>query len=415
MGGLAQISVREINKKKVEFPIQWFTWYTGKPKPWKFTKCEGVFVNAYNLTVEQTKATREEISQKGLRRYLQVSQDKPIFIDSGGFQYLRRGVMPDLHDILEFQMNSKPDLVAVVDYPFSPKASTEEKLLKMERTLQSIEFFAKFASEYKTTIVIVPVVHAHDEKFLEKIVGVVASIEERYDIDFPVYALGSMVYIVSATITASFARYYRLIDIVLKARKLLPDKVLHVFGVGSPNIMYLLMYLGVDSIETFGWAGHGIHYSTYVAGEGTKALADRKRSLDSEFDWNKYSCECKVCTGRCPVVNGRCEGYEGKCIAIPRVSKTREKYQNWKVSGSPDAHEDWVEQLRNNVLYAKGSWATRACHNACVYSSEMKAAKNALKNGEFEAFIGSSLSSSLCKKARVLNYANNRIREIGLD
>jgi tRNA-guanine family transglycosylase len=415
MQGLARISVREINKKKIEFPLQWFTWYTGKPKPWKFTNCEGIFVNAHNLFLEQTKAKREEILEKGLHSYLQVSGEKPIFIDSGGFQCLRRGVQPDLKRILEFQLASQADIIAVVDYPFSPKASMQEKLLKMEQTLRSIEFYAKFASEHRSSTVIVPVVHAHEEKLLEKMVSVIALLEEKYDIDFPIYALGSMVYMVSATITASFARYYRLTDLILAAKKLLPDKILHVFGVGSPNVMYLLMYLGVGSIETFGWAGHGIHYSTYIAGEGTKALTDRKRSLDSEFEWDKYACQCKVCTGQCPVLNGECTAYEGKCIVIPRIADIREKYKRWKTLEDATAHKEWVEEIRDGVLYAKGSWAPRACHNACVYSSEMRAAKSALKKGEYEEFIKSSLSTSLFKKARIIDYAKRRIQEMKLN
>jgi len=412
MQGLAQITVREINKKKIEFPLQWFTWYTGKPKPWIFTDCEGIFVNAYNLFFEQTEAKKKENLEKGLHSYLQVSEEKPIFIDSGGFQCLRRGIQPDLKKILEFQLASKADLIAVVDFPFSPKASMQEKLLKMEQTLRSIEFYAKSASEYKISTVIVPVVHAHEEKLLEKMVSSIASLEEKYDVDFPIYALGSMVYMVSATITARFARYYRLIDLVLAAKKLLPDKIIHVFGVGSPNVMYLLMYLGVGSIETFGWAGHGIHYSTYIAGEGTKALADRKRSLDSEFDWEKYVCECMVCTGQCPILDGKCAAYEGKCIAIPLAVGIKEKYEKWKANGDMAVHKEWVEELRDKVLYAKGSWAPRACHNACVYSSEMKLAKKALKKGEFELFIESSLSSSLFRKARVIDYAKKRIQEM---
>jgi tRNA-guanine family transglycosylase len=415
MQGLARVTVREINNKKVEFPLQWFTWYTGKPKPWIFTDCEGIFVNAYNLFFEQTNAKKKEILEKGLHSYLQVSEEKPIFIDSGGFQCLRRGIQPDLKRILEFQLASKPDLIAVVDFPFSPKASMQEKLLKMEQTLRSIEFYAKFSSEYRLPTVIVPVVHAHEEKLLEKMVSAIALLEKKYDMDFPVYALGSMVYMVSATITASFARYYRLIDLVLAAKKLLPDKIIHVFGVGSPNVMYLLMYLGVDSIETFGWAGHGIHYSTYIAGEGTKALADRKRSLDSEFEWEKYACQCMVCTGQCPVLNGKCAAYEEKCIAIPLTAEIKEKYEKWKATGGTVVHKEWVEELRDKVLYAKGSWAPRACHNACVYSSEMKLAKNALKKGEFELFIESSLSNALFRKARVIDYAKKRIQEMGLD
>ncbi len=415
MQGLAEIIVREINNKTVEFPLQWFTWYTGKPKPWIFTNCEGVFVNAYNLFFEQTCAEQKEILDKGLHSYLQVDEKKPIFIDSGGFQCLRRGVQPDLKRILEFQLASKADLIAVVDFPFSPKASMQEKLSKMEQTLRSIEFYAKFSSEYRLPIVIVPVVHAHEEKLLEKMVDAIALLEEKYDVDFPIYALGSMVYMVSATITASFARYYRLIDLVLTAKKLLPDKIIHVFGVGSPNVMYLLMYLGVHSIETFGWAGHGIHYSTYVAGEGTKALADRKRSLDSKFEWEKYACECMVCTGRCPVLNGKCAAYEEKCIAIPLTTEIKGKYEKWKVTGDRVAHKEWVEGLRDKLLYAKGSWTPRACHNACVYSSEMKLAKNALKKGEFELFIKNSLNNSLFSKARIIDYAKKRIQEMKLN
>jgi len=413
---LAKLKKREIHGKKVEFPIQWFTWYTGKPKPWKLTNCEGVFVNAYNLGIEQKKNIKGNILQRGVHEFLELDNEIPIFMDSGGFQFFRRNVIPDINSILNFQLHSNADLIAVVDYPFSPKASTESKLLRMEQTLRNIEIYAKAISEYKTNQAVVPIIHSHNEKIMEKSIKAIRSIEEKYDVDFPIYALGSMVYMVSATLTASFVRYYRLIDLILEARKLLYDKILHVFGVGSPNMMYLLMYIGVDSIETFGWAGHGIHYSTYIAGEGTKALSDRKRSLDSEFDWNSYLCECKVCSGQCPIRNGKCIAYEGKCIV--KVEEVKEKYRRWKeapIKQRAILYNEWINNLRDNVLYTKGGWVPRACHNACVYSEEMKRAKKALKNGEFEDFIKVSMNNSLYRKAKIFDYAKSRILELKIN
>jgi len=413
--GLAEFKVKEINGKKLEFPLQWFTWYTGKPKPWKITSCEGVFVNAYNLAFEQSKKRKEKIVEEGIHDFLELKGNQPVFMDSGGFQFLRRGLNPDIEKTLEFQISSKADIIAVFDYPFSPKASTEEKLWRMEKTLENIEKTARFVSEHGLDVTIVPVIHAHEEKILEKAINLVRSIENKYDIDFPIYALGSMVYLVSATMTAKFARYYRFIDLILEARRLLRDKILHVFGVGSPNVMYLLMYLGVDSIETFGWAGHGIHYSTYVAGQGTKALSDRKRALDSEFNWDSYTCNCVVCTGKCPVSNGKCTAYEGNCIVISQINEVRRAYQRWVNASATQReklHKEWTKKIGEDILNSNGSWIPRACHNACVYSREMKAAKMALKEGEYENFIKKVMSNSLYKKARLLDYAKARILEM---
>lgn len=413
--GLAEFKVKEISGKKLEFPLQWFTWYTGKPKPWKITDCEGVFVNAFNLAFEQTKTKKEEIIEKGIHDFLELNGNQPVFMDSGGFQFLRRGSNPDIDSILEFQISSKADIIAVFDYPFSPKDSTEEKLLRMEKTLRNIEKTARFISEHGLDVTVVPVIHAHEEKILEKAINLVRSIEEKYEIDFPIYALGSMVYLVSATMTAKFARYYRFIDLILEARRLLPEKILHVFGVGSPNVMYLLMYLGVDSIETFGWAGHGIHYSTYVAGHGTKALSDRKRALDSELDLDSYSCDCVVCTGECPILNGRCAAYDGNCILTSRIDEVKHAYQRWiNVSGLQrrKLRKQWTKKVVEDILNSHGSWISRACHNACVYSKEMKAAKTALKEGEYENFIKTVMNNSLYNKARLLDYAKARIHEI---
>lgn len=210
----------------------------------------------------------------------------PVFIDSGGFKLMNSntfgnapenggqpnewGLYTDPKSILGLQLDFGADIVATLDYPIPPKLNEDEKVDRMNRSIDSAveclqimdnpdrleERFKingraadrlrkqKEAGDEPSIYV---AIHGHDHETINWYVGNFLDRVEELDVEssFEGFAVGSLVPLRSSIDV--------LVDIVQGAKEAIPedrsDKIgLHVFGVGGKQVG-LLSLLGVDSFD----------------------------------------------------------------------------------------------------------------------------------------------------------------------
>lgn len=77
--------------------------------PWKLSE-------ATMFSLEYVRNTKyEEKVSDGFHKLF--TEKKPIFVDSGGFQSMKKGIERDPIDVLRFQEKLKADVAATFDYP----------------------------------------------------------------------------------------------------------------------------------------------------------------------------------------------------------------------------------------------------------------------------------------------------------
>jgi tRNA-guanine family transglycosylase len=261
--------------------------------------------------------------------------DGLIAMDSGGFLFMKReevDVIPEM--ILMLYEESKPDFGVILDHPLTPNLPQEiikKRLLKtLENTKRMIEARQTANPE------LIPVIHGYDVKTIKHYIERLQEIGK-----FNIYGIGSLVPFAFNTKEVGGIR--NVIRIVSFVKSLLPDKIIHVFGVGSAVTMHLMFYAGADSIDTTSWRTKAAFGAIQLPGSGDRYITPRKRHKR----YPKLSREERRILDEC------------KCPACKR---------------------DGLEGLRR-------SFTLRALHNAWVYQSEVEKARKLLKSGEYKEYV----------------------------
>lgn len=210
----------------------------------------------------------------------------PIFIDSGGFKLMNSntfgeapekggqpnewGLYTDPKSILGLQLDFGADIIATLDYPIPPKLNEDEKIERMNKSIDSaveclrildnpdrledsFEINSRAADRLRERKAsgdepsVYIALHGHDYETINWYVGNFLERVEELDINssFEGFAIGSLVPLRSSIDV--------LVDIVQGAKDAIPesdaDEIgLHVFGVGGKQVG-LLSLLGVDSFD----------------------------------------------------------------------------------------------------------------------------------------------------------------------
>jgi len=324
---------------RIETPFLWFTQQVkGFPKPWLFFNIDGIMLNAYEILRHSLVMRRVRI--EGVHRYLGFNG--LVTIDSGGFLFLRKGkidVLPET--ILALYEESKPNFGVVLDYPLSPNLSEEDAKRRLLKTLENTRRMVE--ARQTTNPELIPVIHGYDERTVKYYVKKLHEIGE-----FSIYGIGSMV--PSVFNTKGSGGIYNVVRVVSFVRTLLPDKVIHVFGVGGTLTTHLMFYAGADSVDSTSWRTKAAFGAIQLPGTGDRYITQRERhkrypDLSKEEREILDECDCPAC---------RKEGLEG---------------------------------LRR-------SFKLRALHNAWVHQKEVEKARKMIKSGEYEEYVKRVLKRS---------------------
>ncbi len=177
--------------------------------------------------------------------------EMPIFIDSGGFAGLFEGsefVDDGDHayiktkdgdtikplDVLRFQ-EKNADLGATLDFIIPPKTDEKEARRRLELTLKNAEYALRNRTP-QSPLTLYASLQCWD-------VASARHAAERYvEMGFSAIAIGGLVP------RARDTDYLK--SIVSSVRKAAPNALIHVFGIGNPDIIPLLLAAGADSFDS---------------------------------------------------------------------------------------------------------------------------------------------------------------------
>jgi 7-cyano-7-deazaguanine tRNA-ribosyltransferase len=325
-------------------------------KVWNWIEeCPGLMVNAYQL--HNMPLVYAKASQDGLAAHL--GYDGPVFMDSGGFLFQQAGNAAISADrLLEMYDELRPDIGAVLDIPLDPLLPQDDNRRRWNATLRNT---CKML-ERNPGVELAVILHAYSLQAIKQRCEDVSKLIK----DPKVLCIGSLVPLLKASHIGSrfhtsddrlsrVEQRWRLIaKLVGQVRRHFQSSILHVFGVGSMSVMYLLFLLGVDSVDSVSWrlkAGFG---AIQLPGLGDRFLRQgcgrsKTRRLLGKHELELLEeCQCPVCDGH---------------------------------------------RLEQRIRRLETSFYNRAAHNAFVLLSETKAVGDAIRTDRLASLVETRLEA----------------------
>jgi len=213
-------------------------------------------------------------------------------MDSGGFLFMQKETLKvDPLSILKLYRKSRPDYGVVLDNPLGSNLTTSERKRRQLRTLRNTRHMVESRSSSDPELI--PVIHGHTSHSIKWYVQELQEID-----DFDIYGIGSLV--PSAFNTRGVGGIYNVIEILCQVRKLLPEKKIHVFGIGSAITMHLMFYAGADSVDSSSWRSKAAFGAIQLAGIGDRYITSNKKhkkylNLSRKEERILDSCACPAC------------------------------------------------------------------------------------------------------------------------
>jgi tRNA-guanine family transglycosylase len=276
----------------LETPVMWFSQTAGgTPEPWRYFRLDGLLFNAYDILQKTIIADRMRTFK--IHSYLDFRG--PVMMDSGGFMFMTKKhmkVKPEA--ILELYEDTRPNYGVALDHPLTIGLTEGETKRRQLRTLRNTRMMVEKRAGSNPELV--PVIHGHTLRSVEWFVRQLAKVG-----DFEIYGIGSLV--PSVFNAKGVGGINNVIQIISHVRKLLPKKLIHVFGVGSTITMHLMFASGADSLDSSSWrskAAYGIVQlpaigDRYITGRAGKATGKKYLNLSREEVRILEQCNCPAC------------------------------------------------------------------------------------------------------------------------
>lgn len=245
------------------------------------------FLN-FNLSAPGLERWREQTLHEWFPAF-----NQPLFLDSGGFQLLnnkefdldRYGLRVAPKEVLELQLDFGGDIIATLDYPLPQTLRDDEALerisFSIENSIQTLRLLQRKGDE--ETKVFIPI-HGRTPEEIRYYIDRFVTRYNRSRLERPYdgFAVGSLVPL--------RMRPDQIIGILSAVKSTLAEKALdhlpiHVFGVGSTMIPYLV-YLGFDTFDssTYVQKARNLHYSD------PETWANQRPT-----ELKEITCQCKTC------------------------------------------------------------------------------------------------------------------------
>jgi 7-cyano-7-deazaguanine tRNA-ribosyltransferase len=278
---LARIGkIERANKKLITpnlFPVVHPYNNTVEPSDIKRIGFNSIFTNAYILY--QNREKRKDVLKKGIHQFL--NYDGLIATDSGAFQqymYHKDGIEIKPEEIETFQEDINSDFPVILDRPVQPgdNFSTAEKKvnLSLKRAKQNIK------RRSKSVCWIGPIHGSTHYDLLEQ------SAKNMSQLDFDIFAIGGLV--------KYFLNYQfkEILQILLTVKKnAIPNRPLHMFGLGLPQFFSLAVAFGCDLMDSAAYALYAKENRYFTLTTGTRELSELK----------EFPCDCPICSEYSPM------------------------------------------------------------------------------------------------------------------
>jgi len=305
------------------------------PRYWeKFPQINTAMFNAALLSLNR-RGILGSLLRIGIHQFIRFFG--VAFVDSGGFLYRKYRLALKPEKVLEIQEKIGADIASTLDYPINCKTLTEND--KILRTVSNAKIAASARKNLK--MLLYASINGYDPAIIR---NVIRHLKKHGEFDG--FAIGSLM--------PRYSNYRFLVDALLAAKLEADQMPIHVYGLGSPVIVHLLIYMGVDSFDS--------SFFIVASSKRTYAIPGFRRI---EFkNMHKYldeiHCECPIC----------------KTTSLQELKKSR------------------------NLL---------SLHNVWVLWNEIQQMKTAIREGWVEKYLEKRLSKTKWAK-KAFEYAKRRIR-----
>ena len=214
-------------------------------------------VNAFDIM--RSRIGRREHVIKNVLQY-----DGEVWMDSGGFQFLRHGKIPDIEDLAKVY-NQYWDVryFLNLDYPPSPTDGEHDLELKLRRSLINYEYLIRKFDN------VLPVIHYHWRT------NIITKYLIKYlDFNPDCIAIGGLVpYVLISRGVPKDSRRSALRFLLHIKRE--TGMCIHVLGLGSPIINPILKLINIDSTDTSTWRVKAAYGKVVMPGGGERHVSGR--------------------------------------------------------------------------------------------------------------------------------------------
>ena len=233
------------------------------PRPWLLLPIEGVMVNAYEILSYGLSKVRG----RNLRRILGIdNSDIELWIDSGGYQFLSRGLNPGVDKIAKVYREVDADYYISLDYPPGPRDDEKIRAMKIAKTVSSFMSMKNMLRGLIEEGRLIPVFHL--------------SVGESLRIQLRVYESHSITAAVGGLIPhfmqlSGKGSRLKAVLFLLLMRKIWGGK-LHALGLASAAIIPLLKSIGIDSGDTQSWRHKAAYGKIIIPTIGERHVSGRR-------------------------------------------------------------------------------------------------------------------------------------------
>lgn len=346
--------------------------------PWEMTGTQAVLVNAFDLLANhrtQRFTSKIRDTKGGLREYIHF--DGPLMLDSGGFNFQKQNEISIASlDVLKIGIEFGVDVSVVLDHPFLPTSTSEEREKRWENTVTNTEeMFKKLKdSDLPDYFKLMPVLHGYDPETLKQSLD---RIIEIWGKEPRIVGIGSL-----APLALNGSKR-TVVNIISTVRQLLPNTHIHCFSLGSALLMLFAFYCGADTVDSQSWIISAAFKNVQLPGFPWTRFSVREKEKDPV----KYEQKRNAFADRL------LELIDDEGFAV----KDWDKEENWLISDKQDAlaylnyleHRDGEKHIHR-----------RACHNLYAFNFEAKRVREEKKKGirAFETFIHGRMKSPVYRK-----------------
>lgn len=229
---------------------------------------------------------RKRAMERGLHSFLDVPKDVSIYLDNGAFSLLRKdGVVPR-QEYEEFVQEARPDWYPIPqDYIPTPSMSDDSQLDCLRRTMEVNRAYSHNG--------FVPVIHI--SRYLTIYLQQLHTDESL--VAKPRLAIGGIV--PNLLRMPQAMAHTDVLNNIRQTRVKMPNKKLHIFGIGGTATLHLAALLGIDSVDSSGWRNRAARGIIQLPGSGERVVANlgswRGRELSQTELVKLTSCPCPAC------------------------------------------------------------------------------------------------------------------------
>ena len=352
--------------------------------PWKMTGTQAILLNAFDLLANRRthKFTSEIRSAEGkLHEYVEF--DGPLMLDSGAFNFLQQAEISITPiDVLAIGIELGADVSVVLDHPFMPKSDPDEISARWSNTVSNTRKMFEALEEFDISLLpsgfkLIPVLHGHDTETLSSALDDIVKIWGQ---EPDIVGIGSL-----APLARNGSKR-TVVDIILTARKLLPNAHIHCFSLGSALLMLFAFYCGADTVDSQTWIMSAAFKQVQLPG----FHLTRFSRLEAERAPVKYEqTRHAFAQHLLRLINE--EGF---------ATKNWDTREIWPICDEQDAFS-YLDYLEDRD--GKNHVHRRACHNLYAFNFEARRVRQEKRAGTLETFIHSRMKSTVYRK--VFDYA----------